>query len=302
MTWPLVAAAVALDLLLGDPRWAPHPVRAVGWWIVRVERMARRLLGVTRWAGVVLWLAVVGATAAVVYFLPRWLDLYWVYSFLAISSLDRESRRVVRLLDGGDVSEARRALSSIVGRDTERLEEPEIRRAVIETVSENLSDGVVAPLFFLVLGGAPAMAAYKAVNTLDSMVGYRNDHWREVGWFSAKADDAANWIPARVTALFVVLAAALMRLDALAAWRVARRDATSQPSPNAGWPEAAFAGALGVRLGGESSYQGVVSRKASLNPEGRPADRRASAESRKLFYATALTAALAAVAAIAWGA
>lgn len=302
MTWPLVAAAVALDLLLGDPRWAPHPVRAIGWWIARVERTTRRLLGATRWAGVVLWLAVVGATTAVVYLLPRWLDLYWAYSLLAIGSLDRESRRVVRLLDGGDIAEARRALSWIVGRDTERLDESAIRRAVIETVSENLSDGVVAPLFFLVLGGAPAMAAYKAVNTLDSMVGYRNDHWRDVGWFSAKADDAANWIPARLTALFVVLGAALMRLNASAAWRVARRDATSQPSPNAGWPEAAFAGALGVRLGGESSYQAVVSRKASLNPEGRPPDRRASAQSRKLLYATALTAALAAVAAIAWGA
>lgn len=301
MTWEVAAAAIVLDLLIGDPHWAPHPVRALGWWITRVERTTRRFLGATRTTGVLLWSATVGIAVAVVWFTPRWLDLYWAYSLLAIGSLDRESQRVVGKLDQGDLSGAREALSRIVGRDTARLDAPEIRRAVLETVSENASDGIVAPLFFLALGGAPAMAAYKAVNTLDSMVGYRNERWREVGWFSARMDDVANWIPARLTALFVVVAAAILRLDCLEAWRIAWRDGASQPSPNAGWPEAAFAGALGVRLGGRSNYQGRESVKPRLHADGREPDRSATRDGRKLLYGTALIAAAAALAAIAWG-
>jgi len=302
VTWEVAGAAIVLDLLIGDPHWAPHPVRALGWWITRVEQATRRFLGAGRATGVLLWWAAVGVAAAVVWLTPRWMDLYWAYSLLAVGSLDRESQRVLGKLDQGDLPGAREAVSRIVGRDTAELSEQEIRRAVLETVSENASDGIVAPLFFLALGGTPAMAAYKAINTLDSMVGYRSKHWREVGWFSAQMDDVANWIPARLTALFAVVAAATLRLDWREAWRAARRDGGSQPSPNAGWPEAAFAGALGVRLGGRSSYEGRVSVKPQLHPDGREPDRSATREGRRLLYGTALTAAATALAAIAWGA
>lgn len=300
MSWEVAAAAVTLDLLLGDPGWAPHPVRALGWWVTRAERTARRMFGATRSAGIVLWLSTIGIAVGIVWLSPRWLDLYWVYSLLAIRSLDRESQRVLRRLDEDDLAGARKALSWIVGRDTEQLDAKEIRRAVLETVSENTSDGITAPLFYLALAGAPGMAAYKAINTLDSMVGYRDDRWREIGWFSARVDDAANWIPARLTALFAVVAAALLRLDWRSAWRTAWRDGGSQPSPNAGWPEAAFAGALGVRLGGTSSYEGRESEKPYLNQEGRVADQSAVKRGRALLYGTAFVAVATSLAAIAW--
>ncbi len=282
--WEL-AAGVAADLLLGDPRWWPHPIRGLGWAITRLERFFRSAMGATRVSGVALWLSVVTPACLVVWLSPRWLHVFWIWSFLALRSLDLESTRVLAALDAGDLVDARRRLSRIVGRDTENLNDEGVRRAVIETMSENMSDGVIAPLFYLVLAGPAGMAVYKAVNTLDSMVGYRNKKYRRMGWFSARADDVLNWIPARLSALFIWAAAALLGLDARASIAVTLRDAKTQPSPNAGYPEAAFAGALGVRLGGVSRYQGLESRKAYLGDGLRPLDRQACLQARRLLYA-----------------
>src|SRR5205085_1386130 len=156
----------------------------------------------------------------------------------------------------GDIAEARSKLAMIVGRDTAQLEEPEILRAAIETVAENLSDGVIAPLLYLALGGPVGMAAYKAINTLDSMVGYRDQRYSEFGWASARLDDLANFVPARLTAVLVWTCALMLGYDAGRSRRITLRDAKTQPSPNAGYPEAAVAGALGIRLGGVNFYHG----------------------------------------------
>jgi adenosylcobinamide-phosphate synthase len=179
-------------------------------------------------------------------------------------------------------------LAQIVGRDTESLDEKEVVRATIETIAENLSDAVIAPLFYLALGGPATMAAFKAVNTLDSMTGYRNERYREFGWASARMDDVANWIPARLTAALVWLCALLLRYDARRSIAVTLRDARLQPSPNAGYPEAAVAGALGVRLGGLNYYQGVASRKPYIGDGGRPLDLAAYTKARRLLYGASL--------------
>jgi adenosylcobinamide-phosphate synthase len=174
----------------------------------------------------------------------------------------------------------------VVGRDTQTLDEPEILRAVTETVAENCCDGVVAPLFYLALGGPPAALTYKAINTLDSMIGYKNERYFFFGKFAARLDDVANFIPARLTALLVAVAACCLRLRALDALRITWRDARLQPSPNSGYPEAAFAGALGIQLGGLNFYGGKASQKAPLGEMRRPLDQHVFSEVRYLFYAT----------------
>ena len=285
---------VGLDLALGDPPWLPHPVRAIGWLITRLEPWCRRLplyLG-----GIVLWLLVVGASASIVWLTSSWLAIFWIWTLLAVRDLDVQAMRVIVSLRDGDLVTARQRLSLIVGRDTASLDEPEILRATVETVAESLSDGIVGPLFYLALGGPAAMAGFKAASTLDSMCGYRNDRYREFGWASARLDDAANFVPARLSVLLVALGALLLGYDAWGALRCAFRDGRSQPSPNSGYPEAAVAGALGVRLGGLNYYQGVASAKATLGDARRPLSLDVFTGTRQLLYATSALAVL-----IAWG-
>lgn len=280
----------ALDLTLGDPRWLPHPVRGMGWLIVRLEPVCRRLplyLG-----GVVLWLLVVGISAGVVWLTLPWLAIFWIWTFLAVRDLDVQAMRVIVALRDGDVAAARERLSMIVGRDTAALDEPEILRATVETVAESLCDGIVGPLFYLALGGPAAMAAFKAASTLDSMCGYRDERYREFGWASARFDDVANYVPARLSVLFVALGAWLLGYDARGALRCAWRDGRSQPSPNSGYPEAAMAGALGVRLGGLNYYRGVPSAKATLGDALRPLSLEVFTGARQLLYATSALAVL----------
>jgi adenosylcobinamide-phosphate synthase len=282
---------VALDLLVGDPHWLPHPVRAIGWWAARLENRLRVLFA-GRLAGAFFWLLVVGPVTGVVWFsvawLPRpWISIYWIYSFLAIRSLDRETTRAIQALATGNLTEARQAVAMVVGRDTADLDEPEVLRAAVETLAENLSDGVVAPLFYLALGGPAAMAAYKTINTLDNLVGYKDDRYRDFGWFAARADDWANFIPARLTALFISLCALLPRLRFRNSVFIAWRDANSQPSPNSGWPEAAMAGALGVRLGGVNRYQGRESIKAFLGDVLEPLSLDVYRKARVVLYGVA---------------
>jgi adenosylcobinamide-phosphate synthase len=280
----------ALDLVLGDPRWLPHPVRGIGWMIARLEPPCRLLP--LRLGGVVLWLLVVGITAGLVWLTLPWLAILWIWVFLAVRDLDVQSMRVITALRDGDLPIARERLSMIVGRDTAALDEPEILRATVETVAESLSDGIVGPLFYLALLGPAGMAAFKAASTLDSMCGYRNERYREFGWASARLDDVANFIPARLSVLLVALGALLLGYDARGALRCALRDGRGQPSPNSGFPEAAVAGALGVRLGGLNFYQGVASPKASLGDPVRPLSIEVFSGTRRILYATSALAVL----------
>ncbi|MEW5911618.1 MAG: adenosylcobinamide-phosphate synthase CbiB, partial [Thermodesulfobacteriota bacterium] len=197
------------------------------------------------------------------------LGLLLSFQCLAAGQLWREAREVARPLQRGELELARQRLAMLVGRDTRALDRAGLRRALLETVAENLNDGVVAPLFYLALGGPALAVAYKAVNTLDSMVGYKGAPYRDLGLVPARLDDAAGWIPARLTALIMVAACPLLGLSAGQAWRAVRRDHAAHHSPNAGWPEAAAAGALGLRLGGPNYYDGELVAKPWLNAAGR---------------------------------
>jgi len=262
-------AGIGLDILIGDPRWMPHPVRGFGWLAMRLETLCRATGLPQRVAGVLFWVSAVSLAgamvAASVAWLPRpWISIYWIFALLAIRDLEFEAALVVHALRAHDLETARRMVSRIVGRDTVSLDESEVVRATIETVAENLSDAVVAPLFYLALAGPVGMGVYKAINTLDSMAGHRNTRYREFGWASARADDLANLIPARLTAVLIWFCALILRYDARRSVAVTLRDARRQPSPNSGYPEAAVAGALGIRLGGVNYYDGVASRKEFL--------------------------------------
>ncbi len=262
-----VMAAFALDLACGDPRWLPHPVRLIGWSADRLEALLARAIGRGYVAGLAFTLAIVGGVwvtaAAWVAVANDWdwragvaVQIVLIYTTLAAHDLDVESRPVFDALAAGDLREARSKLSRIVGRDTAQLDEPEIVRATVETIAESTVDGVVSPLVFALLGGAPAVLAYKAINTLDSMVGHRDERYERFGWASARLDDVANFVPARLSRWLFPLAAALNGLSAGRCWRIACRDGHKSPSPNAGIPEAAMAGALGVQLGGTNFYDG----------------------------------------------
>ncbi|UYG08736.1 adenosylcobinamide-phosphate synthase CbiB [Halomonas sp. M4R1S46] len=280
LSWELLAligAALAIDLLLGDPPWLPHPVVGIGRVIARLERAwnqgpaaARRRRGI--------WLAVlvVGGTWALSWgllaclaWLSPWLavaaELGLLATALAARGLAEAARAVAEPLIRGALPEARQQLARIVGRDTADLDEAELARGAVETVAENTVDGITAPLFWALLGGAPLALAYKAANTLDSMVGYRSPRFMDFGRASARLDDAVNWLPARLTALSLWLAARAIpgsrRAGALAA---TRREASRHPSPNAGWPEAMVANLMGVRLGGLNHYAGRPSPRATL--------------------------------------
>jgi adenosylcobinamide-phosphate synthase len=285
-----VLLGAGLDLVLGDPRWLPHPVRAIGWIAHHSEQALRATHLPLRAAGLAFWCVVTGATAGfallTVRFGGSFARVYWIYSLLACRDLDIEAVRVICALERHDLPAARRFLSFIVGRDTETLDEQEIVRATIETVAENLADGVIAPLFYLALGGPVAMAAYKAINTLDSMAGHRNEFYGEFGWASARIDDLANLVPARVSAVLVWLASLLPTFSARRAIAITLRDGSSQPSPNAGFPEAAFAGALGVQLGGLNFYGGNPSHKAPLGDPLHPLERAQYRRTRILLYAS----------------
>jgi adenosylcobinamide-phosphate synthase len=227
-------------------------------------------------------------------------EILLAWTALAIRSLMVEPGAVLDALDSGQLPAARRRLATIVGRDTDHLDESEIVRAVIETVAEGLCDGVIAPLLYLALGGVPVAFAYKAVNTLDSMIGHPEPRYRYFGRAAARLDDAANFVPARLTALAIVTAAFLTSRDWRGAWKILRRDGDKHPSPNAGKSEAAMAGALGVRLGGMNYYDGKPSPKPYLGDGGRAGTRADAGASLGIAGVASLLAASAALAWCAW--
>ncbi len=281
MTGSELVLAAGLDLIIGDPRWLPHPVRAMGqviaWCDDHVRKICRSPLAL-RLAGLILALGL----PTVVYLLVRWMVVEaeavaeWLglvvtiglaSSTLAGRDLWDHVQAVKKPLQGGDIVGAREAVAMIVGRDTQALSESEVARATVETVAESTADGVIAPLFYLVIGGPPLALAYKAVNTLDSMVGHRDERHIDFGWASARLDDVANWIPARLAAVLLLLATGLVALKLnrmMCGWYVLRRDGGNHPSPNSGRPEAAMAGALGVQLGGTNYYDGMANERPTL--------------------------------------
>jgi adenosylcobinamide-phosphate synthase len=288
--------AYLLDLLLGDPPGWPHPVRLLG----RIIQYWESTLYQDRvGAGALLWLAVMGTTFVLIFgvllivaLLPSWGGVavltYCLYAGLATRSLHLESLKVEAALGRGDLDGARAQLGTIVGRETAHLSPEDIRRAMIETVAENLADGVVAPIFFILTMGLPGLFFYKAANTMDSMVGYKNYWYVRFGKVAARADDVLNFIPARLTALLMIPTAALLSLDWWGACRTLWRDRTHASSPNAGWPEAAMAGALGVRLGGPSIYFGRQVEKPLIGEARQPLDRHRYRQAVRLLYGTSL--------------
>jgi adenosylcobinamide-phosphate synthase len=269
-----------LDQVLGDPPHWPHPVRWIGRLIRALEAILRPLLP-ERAGGVLLLLLVTGiagggvwgilALTALCHPVARLLAAtLLVYFGLAARSLARETRAVLGPCARDDLCEARKRLGGIVGRDTHDLPSQEIYRACVETVAENTTDGVVAPLLYLALGGPVGLWVFKAISTLDSMVGYRDERYRRFGWASARADDVANFVPARLTWLLLALAAFLTGRRGGQALRIGWRDGVKHPSPNSAWGEATMAGALDVQLGGRSTYAGVVSEKPRLGEPGEP--------------------------------
>jgi adenosylcobinamide-phosphate synthase len=270
--------AYVVDLIVGDPRFLPHPVVLMGRFISFLDRRLSKTRSgkwKERLKGCLFPLLLVGG----VYFLVRdmlalveevspWLrwalEIWLISTTIATKGLADAGRDVFLALKQGDVPLARQRLSYIVGRDTAHLDEKEITRGAIETVAENIVDAVTSPLFFAAIGGAPLALAYRAINTLDSMVGYKIEKYLHLGWASARLDDVANFIPARLTVPFLALAAWVLRFNSAKVWTIARRDAWVHPSPNSGFAEAAVAGALEIRLGGVNTYAGVESFRAYM--------------------------------------
>ena len=281
----------------------PHPVRWMGRTISGLETLLRRLFpktpGGERGAGIVLALALPtlfgGGSALILWGLGQvspWLSwvvqLWFTYQLLAARSLQKESMAVYSPLKAHDLEGARRAVSRIVGRDTQALDETGVAKAAVETVAENTCDGVIAPLIFLFLGGLPAGMAYKAVSTLDSMVGYKNDKYCFFGWASARLDDLLNFIPARLSGLLLCLGAALLPgCSGRRAWTIFWRDRRKHASPNSAHTEAACAGALGIRLAGDASYFGKVVHKPTLGDPVRPVEPEDIPRACRLMYAGA---------------
>jgi adenosylcobinamide-phosphate synthase len=274
LEWQILLAC-ALDLIVGDPRWFPHPVRLIGRFAMALEEPSRRIFDSPRVAGICTVVAVVGVTAVATWILLKVayaihpvlgeiVSILLIWTGIAARDLLKHSRAVWEALVLGKLGDARNKVRLICGRDTDNLTEAEVARATVESIAENIVDGITAPLFFAVLGGPVGIMAYKAVSTLDSTFGYKNEQYREFGWASARLDDVAAFLPSRLTAAMVPIAARLCRENAREALRIFFRDRNGHPSPNAGQTEAAVAGALGVQLGGVSYYGGKRSEKPTL--------------------------------------
>jgi adenosylcobinamide-phosphate synthase len=298
-----LTAAYLLDMAIGDPKWLPHPVCGIGWAIEKMERVLREMMRMTessrdkarraptveKLAGLGLVIIIVSMTCGIFYFINQLLltsNFSHFTSYLAIiilavliattiatRELIKSAQAVINELKTGDLERARGKLGIIVGRDTHSLDQKGILKATIETLAENASDGIIAPLFYFALGGLPLAMAYKAINTLDSMVGYKNEKYRNFGWAAARLDDIANYIPARITGILIVIATFLLGISGkptpapTSSLKIMMRDGRKHSSPNSGVPEAAMAGALGVRLGGPSVYGGITVEKPFIGEE-----------------------------------
>ena len=291
-----------LDLLVGDPHGIPHPVVYIGKLISAVEKLARRVFPKTvrgeNIAGGVIWVVVVLASTGLpllvlwlAYGVNRWLGLaletIMCAQILATKSLRQESMKVYAALKTGDLDKARYAVSMIVGRDTARLDEAGVARAAVETVAENTSDGIIAPMLFLAIGGAPLGFFYKAVNTMDSMLGYVEMPYKNVGLVPAKMDDVFNYLPARISALLMLVAGDLLGMDGENGWKIFKRDRYNHASPNSAQTESVCAGLMGLRLAGDAWYHGVLHKKKFIGDPVREIEPEDIPRACRLLYLTA---------------
>ncbi|WP_321994315.1 cobalamin biosynthesis protein [Clostridium butyricum] len=262
-----------LDLLIGDPNNPFHPVRGIGLLASKLETIFRKLLkNSLKIAGLIVWMITIILTFAITYgiiFVCMKINKYLgiivqgiiIYFCISAKGLVVEGYKVIKYLNEGNIEKSRKQLSYIVGRDTESLDSKEITRAVIETIAENMSDGVIAPILFAGIFGAAGSMAYKAVNTMDSMFGYKNEKYIKFGYFPAKLDDLFNYIPARVTGIFIIISSFFLKRDYKNSFKIYKRDRYNHTSPNSAHPEAAMAGALDIQLGGANYYFGKIVEK-----------------------------------------
>lgn len=321
-----IAVGFILDLILGDPRWLPHPIVYIGKAIsILKKKIQKNLYGCSyqelskkeremlprkeekeRFLGAVLSILIVVGTFLIVFFIlwilekiHPWLryilETFWIYQILATKCLKTESMKVYRKLKEGDLEGARVEISYLVGRDTASLDEEEVAKATIETVAENTSDGVVAPLFYIAIFGAPLGMAYKAINTLDSMIGYRNDEFLHLGRFAAKVDDLANFIPARICAIMMILGSLILGFDFKGSIKIFRRDRFAHLSPNSAQTESVAAGALDIQLGGTHDYFGKPVVKPTIGDNIRKVEYEDIKKCNQLLYAAAILMAVACI-------
>ncbi len=285
-----------MDFLIGDPSFIPHPVCGIGKMISKAEKLLRHLFPTKlRFAGKILAVMIPLITLVITGFL-LWgcYQIHPAFGFaievllgsltLAAKSLKKESMKVYEQLEKQDIQKARYAVSMIVGRDTDSLDEIGVTKAAVETVAENTSDGVIAPMLYMALGGVPLAMCYKAINTLDSMVGYKNEKYIDFGRASAKLDDIANFIPARIAGVLMVLSAFLSGMDGKNSWKVFRRDSRNHASPNSAQTESACAGALQVQLAGNSYYFGKLYEKPTIGDPIRPIEIKDIVRANRLMY------------------
>ena len=298
LAFQIVLAFIA-DILLGDPKGFPHPVKIIAQLAFSLERLSRKLLPNARLAGVITTTTVVIISFFAVSLIIQGAShihsvlglatsIFFIYTTLSVRSLFDESLPVLQFLKETKIVEARESLSKIVGRETINLDESEVVRATVETVAESTVDGIIAPLFFALLGGAPLAIAYKAINTMDSLFGYKNDTYLDFGWASARLDDLANWVPARLALPIMALGAMLCGSSGKNSLTIGIRDGSKHPSPNAGIPEAAMAGALGVRLGGASHYSGELISKPFIGDNLRELNLLDIKQSQKIMFTASI--------------
>ena len=294
-----------MDLVFGDPYWFPHPVRFIGKLISKTEKFIRKHAkseeSLKYW-GILMWLVPVVTTAVVTTFIVKiasfnkyveiFVSAFIIYTTLSTKCLKDEATKIYKVLETGDIKKSRVQLSYIVGRDTTNLSQSEIIRATVETVAENTVDGTISPMFYGFLFGPVGAMTYKAINTLDSMVGYKNDKYLNLGCVSAKLDDVANFIPARLTAIFMPLGAFLCGMNGLNSFKIAIRDRKNHKSPNCAFAEGAAAGAIGVQLGGTNIYFGQEVYKPTIGDKKRELENYDIVRMNKLMYATTANALL----------
>ena len=286
--------AYVLDLIFGDPQNVIHPVQVIGKIISTGEKILLRKK-YKFLAGAVLNIFTVSITYTLMYLISKSvkisvffmiIEIYLMYTIFSINSLAREGNRVYRILKEGDIEKARKDLSYLVSRDTETMDEKMIIRSTMETISENTVDGIVAPMFYMFLGGMPLAMAYKAINTLDSMVGYKNEKYMDFGKFSAKVDDAANFIPARITGILIVLASMILGYNYKNSLKIFIRDRKNHSSPNSAHSEASVAGALGVQFGGKVSYFGKEINKPTIGDKTKEFELEDIRKNIRIMYVT----------------
>ena len=290
-----------IDLIIGDPYSFPHPVIYIGKLIKCLENNIRKIFKKEKYlkfAGFILWFITVGTTYLLTYLIIKLskfnsiifliVNSFIIYTTLATKCLKDEAIKIYDILKSGDIYESRKQLSYIVGRDTSSLNEAEIIRATVETVAENTVDGIISPMFYAFIGGAPLAMAYKAINTLDSMVGYKNDKYINLGFASAKIDDIANYIPARICIIFMTIASLILRFNYKNCFKISIRDRKNHKSPNCAYPEGAVAGALGIQLGGTNIYFGKPVYKPTIGDKYREIEIEDIKKTNKIMYLSSI--------------